>query len=84
MFGRSKDELFKALQEREQFKQDLDSVQEKLKREQKKAKAVQDDLLEKIRSLEGELSKQHEETVKNLHMMKEVCVSVSTLFIAVV
>ena len=72
MFGRSKDEIFQALQEREQFKQNLDSVQEALKREQRKAKLAQDDLREKIRSLEGELDKQHEDSVKNLQMMKEV------------
>ena len=81
MFGRSKDEIFKALQEREQFKQDVDSVQEKLKREQKKAKTAQDDLREQIGNLERELSKQREENVKNLHIMKEVCVSVSPLLI---
>ena len=84
MFGRSKDEIFKALQEREQFKQDLDSVQEKLKREQKKAKTAQGDLREQIGNLEKELSKQREENVKNLHIMKEVCVSVSPLLIAAV
>ena len=72
MFGRSKDEIFRALQEREQYKQDLDSMQEALKREQRKAKLAQDDLREKVRSLEGELSQQHEETVKNFQMMKEV------------
>ena len=72
VFGRSKDEIFRALQEREQFKQDLDSMQEALKREQRKAKVTQDDLREKVRSLEAELSKQHEETVKNFQMMKEV------------
>ena len=81
MFGRSKDEIFKALQEREQFKQDLDSVQEKLKREQKKAKTAQGDLREQIGNLERELSKQREENVKNLHIMKEVCVSVPPLLI---
>ena len=81
MFGRSKDEIFKALQEREQFKQDVDSVQEKLKREQKKAKTAQDDLREQLGNLERELSKQREENVKNLHIMKEVCVSVSLLLI---
>ena len=47
-------------------------MQETLKREQRKAKMAQDDLCEKVRSLEGELNKQHDETVKNLQMMKEV------------
>ena len=84
MFGRNKDEIFKALQEREQFKQDLDSVQEKLKREQKKAITAQGDLREQIGNLERELSKQREENVKNLHIMKEVCVSVSPLLTAAV
>ena len=72
MFGRSKDEIYQALQEREQFKQDLDSMQETLKREQRKAKMAQDDLREKVRSLEEELGKQHEENVKNFQMIKEV------------
>lgn len=72
MFGRSKDDIFRALQEREQFKQDLDSTRESLKREQKTSKMAQDDLREKIKSLESEFRKQHEETVKNLQMMKEV------------
>ena len=47
-------------------------MQETLKREQRKGKMAQDDLCEKVRSLEGELNKQHDETVKNLQMMKEV------------
>ncbi|XP_028400721.1 protein FAM184A-like isoform X2 [Dendronephthya gigantea] len=71
IFGRSKDEVFRALQEREKFKHDLDSMQETLKREQKKAKVAQDDLREKIGSLEAELCKQKDESVKNLEVMKE-------------
>ena len=71
LFGRSKDEIYRALQEREQFKQDLDSMQETLKREQRKAKMAQDDLRENVRRLEEQLSKQHEENVKNFQMMKE-------------
>ena len=71
VFGRNKDEIYQALQEREQFKQELDSMQDTLKREQRKAKMTQDDLREKVRCLEEELGKQHEERVKNFQLMKE-------------
>lgn len=72
MFGRSKEDIFTSLQERDKFKKDVELVSEQLKRERERAKVAQDDLREKIEVLEDDLKKQHRDTVENLKKMKEV------------
>ena len=72
MFGRSKEEIFTSLQERDRFKKELELTQETLKREKERSKLAHDDLRAKIRTLEDDLSKQHKDTVENLKKMKEV------------